>query len=130
MLKKKKPRNKFEKRIHSQLKRARIYKVDDDGNRVASKIIFTYEEERIAYILARHYSPDFILYTKSGKIYIECKGYFRPEDKAKMLAVKRQHPNKDIRILFYSKNDKYIKWCEKNGYRYAIERIPKSWFTE
>lgn len=111
--KKKKTRNKFEARIHRQLKRA--------------KVIFKYEEEKIPYILARHYIPDFILYTPLGKIYVECKGYLRPEDKSKMAAVKRLNPNLDIRILFYSHNLKYIKWAERQGFRYAIDKIPKEW---
>ena len=113
MLKKKKPRNKFEARIHRQLKRA--------------KATFKYESESIAYILARHYIPDFIIFTPTGKIYIECKGYLRPEDKSKMAAVKRLNPQLDIRFLFYSLNHKYIKWAEKHGFRHAVEKIPKEW---
>lgn len=106
-------RSKFEKKVNAQLKRA--------------KCNFAYENERIPYVLARHYIPDFIMETPTGRVYIECKGFLRMEDKAKLCAVKRQHPNKDIRIIFYSKNPKYIKWAEKVGFRYAIERIPKEW---
>lgn len=113
MVKKKKPRNKFEARIDRQLKRARA--------------TYAYESERIAYILSRHYIPDFILVTKTGKVYIECKGYLRPEDKSKMVAVKRLNPNLDIRIVFYAHNEKNIRWAERNGFRYAIDRIPKEW---
>jgi Phage endonuclease I len=67
------------------------------------------------------------LFTPLGKIYVECKGYLRPEHKAKMCAVKRQNPKLDIRILFYSANKKQIKWAERNGFRYAIEDIPEEW---
>jgi hypothetical protein len=91
---------------------------------------FRYENERIPYVLARHYIPDFCLTTKSGKIYIECKGYLRPEHKAKMVAVKKQHPERDFRIVFYSRKLRDIKWAERNGFRYAIERIPKEWLNE
>ena len=72
-------RNKFEKRIYSQLSRA--------------KVSFKYESEKIPYLLARHYIPDFIIQTKTGKIYIECKGYLRPEHKAKLIAVKKLNGN-------------------------------------
>ena len=113
---KSKLRNKFETRIHNQLRRARIN--------------FKYESEKIPYVLARHYIPDFILETKSGKIYIECKGYLRDEHKAKLIAVKRQHPAVDLRIVFYSFNKKYVKWAERNGFVYAIEKIPKEWLNE
>ena len=109
----KKLRNKFEKKIHKQLRRA--------------KANFKYESERIPYVLARHYIPDFVLETPNGKVYVECKGYLRPEHKAKMIAVKKLNPNIDLRILFYSANKKNIKWAEKNGFKYAISMIPKEW---
>lgn len=113
MIKKKQPRNKFELRIKRQLSRA--------------KIIFKYEEERIPYILARHYIPDFILYTPLGKVYVECKGYLRPEDKSKLRAVKKLNPQVDLRIVFYRPVESYIKWCERWGFKYAIEKVPKDW---
>lgn len=95
------------------------------------KVKFTYETERIPYILARHYVPDFIIQTKLGKVYVECKGYLRPEDKSKLRAVKRQNPQIDLRILFYGgttlRERNQIKWAERNGFRYAIETLPKEW---
>jgi Phage endonuclease I len=106
-------RSKFEGRVSRALKR--------------SKVSFSYEKEKIPYVLARHYIPDFIISTPLGKIYIECKGYLRRENKAQLIAVKRQHPNMDLRILFYSSNKTYIKWAEKNGFKYAIETIPQEW---
>ncbi len=106
-------KNKFESRIDRQLK--------------TSKVKYKYEGEKIPYILARHYIPDFIIFTKAGKIYVECKGYLRPEAKAKMVAVKKLNPNLDIRIVFYSKNAKYIKWAERAGFTYAIGEIPSEW---
>lgn len=109
----KKVRNKFETRIEKQIKRA--------------KCVYSYETEKIPYVLARHYIPDFIITTPTGKIYVECKGYFRPEAKAKMAAVKRQHPNLDVRILFYSHKEQYIRWAIKNGFKYAVESIPTEW---
>lgn len=109
----KKTRNKFEQRIYAQIKR--------------SKLPFKYETEKIPYVLARHYIPDFIITTPTGKVYVECKGYLRPEHKAKMVAVKRQHPELDIRILFYSKKEAYIRWAERCGFRWAIDKIPADW---
>ena len=106
-------KNKFEKKLFNQLKKA--------------KVDFKYERERIPYILYRDYIPDFTISGEFGRIYIEAKGYLRPEHRSKMAAVKRQHPEKDIRIIFYSKNKKYIKWAEKLGYKYAIGNIPTEW---
>lgn len=88
---------------------------------------FNYESSRIPYILAFDYIPDWTVLTPNGVIYIEAKGYLRPEHRRKLVAVKKQHPEKDLRIVFYSKNKKYIKWAEKNGIRYAISDIPKEW---
>lgn len=108
-----KVRNLFEKKIHTRLRRA--------------KAEFKYEAEKIPYVLALHYCPDFIVTTPSGKVYIECKGYFRKEDKAKMRAVKKQHPELDIRLLFYSFRKEYERWATRNGFKYAFETIPKDW---
>lgn len=109
----KKLKNKFEKKLYAQLKR--------------NKIEFKYESERIPYLIAGHYIPDFLILTPTGKLYIEAKGYFRPEHKRKMIAVKKLNPNLDIRLIFYSENKKYIKWCEKNGFKFAIGTIPREW---
>lgn len=107
------PRNKFETRVETQLKK--------------SKVVYRYESEKIPYILVKHYTPDFIIWTSTGKVYIECKGYLRPEDRAKLKAVKRQNPRLDIRILFYEERKKQIQWAIRNGFRYAIDTIPKEW---
>jgi hypothetical protein len=108
-----KPRNQFEKKLDKQLKK--------------SKVQYAYERDRIPYILARFYLPDFVVSTTRGLLYIEAKGHLRREDKAKLAAVKKQHPEKDIRIVFYNKNKQYIRWAERNGFRYSFETIPKEW---
>lgn len=110
----KKLRNLFEKRVYLQLKRA--------------KVKFTYEKERIPYILCKHYIPDFIIDTPLGKIYIECKGYLRPEDRVKLIAVKKLNPHLDLRILFYAENKRNIRWANRNGFRFAIYVIPDDWY--
>lgn len=112
-MKKRTTRNKFEEKIFKQLKKA--------------KVKFGYETERITYILSGYYLPDFVVNTPTGLVYIETKGYLRPEHKRKMCAVKKQHPEIDLRILFYSHNDKNIKWANKNGIRWAVDTIPDEW---
>lgn len=119
MIKDKKPRNKFEAEIYKQLKKA--------------KVSFKYESEKVSYLIAGHYVPDFVITRSDGtKIYIETKGYFRPESKRKMVAVKKLHPSLDLRILFYPFKSKkqeaqYIKWAVKNGFMYAVGEVPKDW---
>lgn len=108
-------KNKFEARIEAELKKC--------------KAKYKYESEKIPYILARHYIPDFVIETKTGKIYLECKGYFRPEHKSKMAAVKKMHPELDIRIIFYSHNRTNVRWAEKHGFKYAFYTIPEDWLN-
>lgn len=90
-----------------------------------------YETEEITYITTHVYIPDFVVLLRSGKkVYIECKGYYRAEDKRKMAAVKRANPDLDIRFVFSNKNKRNFKWCEKLGFPYAVGTAPKEWFNE
>lgn len=108
-----KVKNRFERRILDQL--------EDSGLEVA------YEGTRIPYVLSGHYIPDYVISTPTGKVFIEAKGHFRPEAKRKMVAVKRQHPEKDIRIVFYRYTLKNERWAIKNGFRYAWGEVPEDW---
>lgn len=110
---KSKTKNKFELKIYKQLQR--------------SSQSFKYESEKLPYLFTGHYIPDFVVVTPLGKIYIETKGYLRPEHKRKMVAVKKLHPTLDIRIVFYAKKIKDIKWAEKYGFPWAIDTIPEEW---
>lgn len=107
------PRNKFEKDIFRQLKKA--------------KVTFSYEGLRIPYVIAGHYIPDFIISTPTGRVYVETKGYLRPEHKRKLIAVKRYNPQIDLRLLFYAERKQYVRWAERNGFRWAVGEIPKEW---
>lgn len=105
------PRNKFEKKVWDQL--------------VEADIKFDYEPQAFPYIIEARYWPDF--YIKRTKIYVELKGYFRPEDKRKLKSFKKSNPKIDIRIVFMKANDNYIRWAEKNGFPWAESSIPKEW---
>lgn len=113
----KKTRNKFETRIQKQLKK---YK----------KIKVAYETVKIPYVIEGNYIPDFILTNNNKTIYLETKGHFRPEAKRKMVAVKKLHPHLDIRIVFYSKKIRDIRWAEKHGFPYSIGDVPPEWVEE
>ncbi|MBL40363.1 MAG: hypothetical protein CL761_03435 [Chloroflexi bacterium] len=93
---------------------------------------YQYESEKLPYLIEANYIPDF----KVGDIYLEAKGYFPPEQRRKMKAVKESHPDLDIRIIFQSPNNKiskrskttYAKWAEKNGFPWcAYYAIPVDW---
>lgn len=99
-------------------------------------IPFTYEQDKIKYTKPSRlctYTPDF----KIGDMYIETKGRFMVADRQKHILIKEQH-DLDIRFVFsnpkqkISKNSKttYADWCERHGFLYAKESIPKAWLQE
>ena len=110
-------RNKFEKKIYEELKKL---------------VPVSYESEKLPYTLECLYIPDFIFKTKSSgkKIYLETKGHFRVEDKRKLAAIKKQYPELDLRIIFYSIVHKNSKWANKHKIHYAIRDIPEEWLNE
>ena len=95
-------------------------------------IAYLFEAEKFAYVTESKYTPDFFL--QNGVI-IECKGFFKPSDRRKHLALKTQHPELDIRFVFQrnntlSKNSKttYGDWADKHGFQWCIyPDIPSSW---
>jgi hypothetical protein len=94
-----------------------------------------YEAIKIPYTVTSHhtYHPDFVLPKQA--IIIEGKGEFSAADRKKMLTVKMQHPDLDIRIVFSNPNAKigkkskttYAGWCKKNGFPYAKGTVPEEW---
>lgn len=77
------------------------------------------------------YTPDFFL--QNGTI-IETKGRFTAADRRKMLAVKEDHPNDKIVMLFMRdnkihKNSKthYSDWCMENGFDFSIGTLKEEW---
>jgi hypothetical protein len=100
-----------------------------------------YETEKLEYTETKQYLPDLIVRGRDGNIrfYIEGKGYFPYDERAKMVAVKAQHPDLDIRIVFYrdtpsslGKGNKMkpTEWATKYGFPSAVKTIPEEWFTE
>ena len=105
-------------------------------------IPYQYEENKLVYTVPQRqatYTPDFYVTTRSGKvIIIETKGRFVTADRQKMLLVKEQHPDLDIRFVFSNPNTRiskksqttYAAWCEKHGYLYAAKVAPEEWLNE
>lgn len=99
------------------------------------KIEYGYEPDKFNYVIEATYTPDF----KVGDIYLETKGFFKPADRRKMLAVKKCNPDLDVRLVFQapynkiSKNSKttYAAWAEKNGFQWCpYYDIPLDWLNE
>jgi hypothetical protein len=93
-----------------------------------------YEPITIAYKKSHTYKPDWVL---PNGIIIEAKGRFTSVDRAKHLLVKQQNPTLDIRFIFKYNNrlykgseTRYSTWCEKNGYLYEFNKVPREWIRE
>ena len=98
-------------------------------------VIYEYESSKVAYTIQHHYVPDFIL---PNHIYLEAKGYWDAADRRKILAVKKDNPDLDLRMVFQSpfntisKKSKttYAKWCEKHNIPWCtFHTIPIDWLT-
>ena len=115
----------------------------------AQGVEFEFEKHKFTYdVPARtsKYTPDF----KVGNIFLEAKGSFGrgpgkfsggdpTRERQKLLLVKAQHPEMDLRIVFQRastpiyKGSKttYAKWATDNNIPYADKGvIPQSWLDE
>lgn len=92
-------------------------------------IVLPYEVQEI-----RKYTPDFVL----DDFIIEFKGKFDTDARKKMKLIKKQYPDKDIRLVFMQDNritktskTRYSDWARKNGFKYHIGiSLPKEWIKE
>ncbi len=96
-------------------------------------VTYEYESTRVPYTIQHHYSPDFVL---PNHVLLETKGYWDAKDRRKILAVKKDNPYLDLRMVFQSpynkinKNSKttYAKWCEKHDIPWtSYHNIPLEW---
>lgn len=98
----------------------------------AACIPFLYEVSSYEYTLTSKYTPDFFL---PNGVILEAKGFFKPSDRRKMLAVKAQHPELDIRLVFQRNNpltrtskSTYGTWADKHGFPWCVyPDIPQDW---
>ena len=101
-------------------------------------VSFQYEPHQIKYTKpsTNHiYTPDLLL---DNGIYIEYKGYFRPDNRDMAKIVRDCNPGLDIRFVFMNANAKinkrskttYATWCDKHNFKWAHKVIPKEWINE
>ena len=99
----------------------------------ALHISYEYESTKVPYTIQHHYLPDFVL---PNHLYLEAKGCWAPTDRRKVLAVKRDNPDIDLRMVFQapyntiSKKSKttYAQWCEKHDIPWThFHNIPLDW---
>jgi hypothetical protein len=116
------------------------------GTRLESMgVDFSYESSKVPYTVSGNYIPDFAITSKSGNvILVETKGNGRSFDghsRRKLVAVKEQHPELDLRIVFYGDGNigpkrkdgtrmKQLEWASRHGFKVAVKDIPKEWLNE
>ena len=114
-------RSKFEAGIAASLKQRSVQ--------------FSYESLCLDYTWEGKYKPDFIL---PNGVIVETKGFFSPNDRRKMLCVKAQHPDLDIRLCFQNAKEKisrakksltYGQWATRNGFIWSNGTIPNDWYN-
>lgn len=95
---------------------------------------FEYETLPLKYTLEGTYWPDFIL---PNGIIIEAKGLLDDQSKRKMIAVKKQYPDLDIRFCFMVADKKipgmkstHGQWADRNGFKWSDGTIPQEWLDE
>ena len=102
-----------------------------------NNVRYDYESEKIRYTpKTRTYTPDFHLLDYN--MFIETKGQIVTSDRSKHLLIKEQHPDIDIRFVFQNAKKRlykgskttYADWCDKHGFQYAQEELPRSWFRK
>lgn len=103
-------------------------------------IEWQYERDKFSYDVPARvgtYTTDFTIKGRDKLIFVETKGKLDLEDRKKLKLIKEQYPDMDLRLLFMRDNKirkgsktTYSKWAEKNGFKYAIKRIPKEWIKE
>jgi len=84
---------------------------------------YEYESTKIPYQIMHNYTPDFLL---PNGIFLATKGYRDAEDRRKIKAVKLQHPELDIRMVFQSPYNKISK-KSKTTYAQYCERLSIPW---
>ena len=96
---------------------------------------YEYESTKVPYVIQHNYTPDFLL---PNGIYLECKGYWDPDDRRKIKAVKLLNPDMDLRMVFQapfntiSKKSKttYAQYCEKLNIPWtSYANIPIEWLV-
>jgi predicted nuclease of restriction endonuclease-like RecB superfamily len=122
-------KNKKEPKFRSQLEKRVATLLTTLG------ISYEYESTKVPYTIQHNYTPDFVL---PNHVYLEAKGYWAAEDRRKILAVKKDNPDIDLRMVFQSPYNKiskrskttYAQWCDKHAIPWtAYHEVPLDWLT-
>lgn len=128
----------FQKYLHMKFRSKYEHKIFDNiPKKYQRSTNYEPSDPVIRYHLPKCYIPDFVL---GNGILVEAKGYFKSADRTKMLRIRKENPDLDIRFLFQRANNRltkspnsmmYWEWAEKHGFKWAEgDKIPEKWFRE
>ena len=83
---------------------------------------YEYESTKVPYQIQHNYTPDFLL---PNGIYLECKGYWEAEDRRKIKAVKQQHPEIDLRMVFQAPFNRISKKSKTTYAQHTLDQLHK-----
>lgn len=101
-------------------------------------VAYEYETVKLSYTIpakSKTYTPDWII----GSVIVESKGLFSAKDREKMVLVRDQNPELDIRLLFQKAQLPIYprartncgEWADKNGFIWADGiAIPEEWVED
>lgn len=117
-------RSGFERKVYEQAKRQR------------KSLDFERSDTKLKYTRLCVYLPDFSL---PNGVLVETKGRFTAPDRTKLLRVRDQNPEADIRLVFQRANNRltkaknsitYWEWAERHNFPWAEGSIPLEWWRE
>lgn len=94
-----------------------------------------YEKNKLKYWVEHSYTPDWKI---NDTTFIETKGLWKAQDRAKYLYIREQHPEVTIYMVFQNPNNKlnraskttYGMYCDKHNIPWAtIDTIPEEWLN-
>ena len=109
----------------------------------AADVPFDYEREWVPYAVPARkakYLPDF--WPRGTQIIIETKGWFGrsgAKERQKLVLLKEQHPELDIRIVFSDANKRiyktspttYAQWADDHGFKWSTKGVvPRAWIDD
>lgn len=131
-------RSRFEEQTAKQLRTA--------------KVKHRYESKPVRYENFGHprtYWPDFEIITPSKRVFIECKGWLRSDDRWKLERVRLANPELDLRICFWDASqpietgtpeldygaglDRWPtvgEWADGLGFLWCHRELPQAWLDE
>lgn len=117
-------------------RRRSFFEDDFASNLSRRRIPFDYESIRLGYTLDCEYLLDFVVHRPDSTVfYVETKGRLTSADRRKMIAVKKAHPDIDLRLVFMNPRNRldkrskttYAQWAERHGFPWAERTVPKEW---